>query len=326
MQWAQKQKGFTIVELLIVIVVIAILAAVTIVAYNGISNRAKESSVQSDVANAVKKLETLKVQSSTAQYPATLTLAGITASAGNTYDYEYSSNDNSYCLQSENADITWYASSVQTTPKAGTCGSDSLIGHWTFNGNTNDSSGNGLNGTSGGITSATGQNGQANGAYSFPGTAAYVTMGNSTQFNVPELTMSIWAQTNSTAVVQSLIAKEGKQKYRLIAPSGVGVLASNTSGWTHTPACALTYATGTWYHIVTTISSSTGRIKVYVNGAQICDQPGPTITSYTTNDLVVGSYNTGGAEGFSGLLDDARYYSRALTGSEVKGLYDLGAQ
>ena len=35
-----KHTGFTIVELLIVIVVIGILAAVTIVAYNGISNRA----------------------------------------------------------------------------------------------------------------------------------------------------------------------------------------------------------------------------------------------------------------------------------------------
>lgn len=36
-----KQRGFTIVELLIVIVVIAILAAIVIVAYNGIQERAK---------------------------------------------------------------------------------------------------------------------------------------------------------------------------------------------------------------------------------------------------------------------------------------------
>jgi len=41
----QKQSGFTIVELLIVVVVIAILAAITIVAYNGIQNRAKSSAV-----------------------------------------------------------------------------------------------------------------------------------------------------------------------------------------------------------------------------------------------------------------------------------------
>ena len=36
----KQQHGFTIVELLIVIVVIGILAAITIVAYNGIQNRA----------------------------------------------------------------------------------------------------------------------------------------------------------------------------------------------------------------------------------------------------------------------------------------------
>lgn len=37
----QKQPGFTIVELIIVIVVIAVLATIGIVAYNGVQNRAK---------------------------------------------------------------------------------------------------------------------------------------------------------------------------------------------------------------------------------------------------------------------------------------------
>jgi prepilin-type N-terminal cleavage/methylation domain-containing protein len=52
-----KSRGFTIVELLIVIVVIAILAAITIVAYNGIQNRAKTSAGQSAANTIIKKAE-----------------------------------------------------------------------------------------------------------------------------------------------------------------------------------------------------------------------------------------------------------------------------
>lgn len=55
-------KGFTIVELLIVVVVIAILAAIVIIAYNGISKRAIETSMKSDLSNLTKSTESIKIQ------------------------------------------------------------------------------------------------------------------------------------------------------------------------------------------------------------------------------------------------------------------------
>lgn len=59
--------AFTIVELLIVIVVIAILATITIVAYNGITGQAKESSLKADLDTASKKLHLVKVE--TGEFP-----------------------------------------------------------------------------------------------------------------------------------------------------------------------------------------------------------------------------------------------------------------
>lgn len=65
----QSENGFTIVELLIVVVVIAILAAITIVSYNGITNRANTSSAASNVETVQKIAETYN--SDGGKYPAT---------------------------------------------------------------------------------------------------------------------------------------------------------------------------------------------------------------------------------------------------------------
>ena len=55
-----KRHGFTIVELLIVIVVIAILAAITIVGYNGIQIRAENTKTVAGVNQAVKLMRIYK--------------------------------------------------------------------------------------------------------------------------------------------------------------------------------------------------------------------------------------------------------------------------
>lgn len=71
-----KTRGFTIVELLIVIVVIGILAAITIVSYNGIQNRAKSSSAALSAANLAKKIEAFNAV--TGSYPVYNTVGTVT--------------------------------------------------------------------------------------------------------------------------------------------------------------------------------------------------------------------------------------------------------
>jgi prepilin-type N-terminal cleavage/methylation domain-containing protein len=58
----QRTKGFTIVELLIVIVVIAILASISVVAYNGVQQRSKNSQTASALQAWVKGLKLYKAQ------------------------------------------------------------------------------------------------------------------------------------------------------------------------------------------------------------------------------------------------------------------------
>lgn len=63
----RRLLGFTIIELLIVIVIIGILATVTIVAYNGAQARGRDTRRQTDVANLIKAMELY--YSETGSYP-----------------------------------------------------------------------------------------------------------------------------------------------------------------------------------------------------------------------------------------------------------------
>lgn len=66
-----KHKGFTIVELLIVIVVIAILAAITIVAFNGVQSRAENSKTVNAITAYAKVFSLYAVDNGV--YPSTTT-------------------------------------------------------------------------------------------------------------------------------------------------------------------------------------------------------------------------------------------------------------
>lgn len=98
MQWANQNKGFTIVELLIVIVVIAILAAITIVAYNGIADRAEESAIKSELRQLSQKIVMHKEESGA--YPSSLAGANLPDSSQSA-EYTYSAESEEYCLSAQ---------------------------------------------------------------------------------------------------------------------------------------------------------------------------------------------------------------------------------
>ena len=82
-----------------VVVVIAILAAITIVAYNGISQQAKESALKSDLEGAVKALQMKKAE--TDVYPADE--SGLPGAATTTYQYDHTAN--TFCITARSSTL-----------------------------------------------------------------------------------------------------------------------------------------------------------------------------------------------------------------------------
>ena len=117
------RHGFTIVELLIVIVIIGILAAITIVSFNGVSQRATAASLSSDLTNAAKQLKIDQV--TLGQFPATLAAAnsgaGVKTSNGAVFQYTFSAAlPQAFCITATKGTVSYYIDQSGTAT-SGTC-------------------------------------------------------------------------------------------------------------------------------------------------------------------------------------------------------------
>lgn len=116
------QKGFTIVEILIVVVVISILATITIVGFGAVRSRAIDTTLKVDAENGAKVLA--NDYTLNGLYPVSTAAAnggrGLTPTKGNTYTYSYNNSvfPQTYSLSASNPDSsnTYAVTSTNNVP------------------------------------------------------------------------------------------------------------------------------------------------------------------------------------------------------------------
>lgn len=183
----KSTSAFTIVELLIVIVIISILAAITIVSYRGITQKAGEASLQSDLSNASKKIKLY--QADHGLYPADFDANNCPKDASGVVD-------NNYCLKSSNGNKIDYLALEPYSAFSLTATKDSIVYRTTDKtapssvstastfanvwGGSNDEFGSGLTQTSDGGYIVTGRTASFNGGNLNMYIAKYDTGGNLT--------------------------------------------------------------------------------------------------------------------------------------------------
>lgn len=119
---SSKYQGFTIVEILVVVVIIGILIGLVTVAYSGIQKSAQTAQTKQDLDDIYKALSIYRARNGI--YPTTLTEAGITQNAqGTSYQYTPSTvgGVSTYCLTGTNGTVSYKLESGSNKVVEGGC-------------------------------------------------------------------------------------------------------------------------------------------------------------------------------------------------------------
>jgi hypothetical protein len=196
-----------------------------------------------------------------------------------------------------------------------------LVGWWPFNGNANDESGNGNNGTVNGATLTNDRFGVANKAYSFNN--ANITKSNF-QINFNEISVAFWLKNNNITDIQRIVTHQwpsGSFSTHIVNDPGgntpfyLGGIIMNPSNQQYSTANPSPAYLNTWTHFILTNNNNSQ--KLYINGVLV-DVSISSILKQTTGTLYFG----GDALKYYGSLDDIGIWNRALTECEIADLYN----
>jgi hypothetical protein len=206
-----------------------------------------------------------------------------------------------------------------------------LAGWWPFNGNANDESGNGNNGTVNGATLTADRFGNLNQSYGFDGVDDYLVTQNSGPLGNSNRSISIWFNSVNSNVSQIF-------GYGYQPPSGgefnllLNQLCAGITIDVHNNY--ITYNTinltdGNWHNVVcvynNTVSANILGVSFFVDGILLsnssCQNPITVNVNTLNTSLNFGRYQAG-ALYFNGSLDDIGIWNRALTQQEITDLYN----
>ena len=208
---------------------------------------------------------------------------------------------------------------------------DGLVTIYSFNGNANDNSGNGNNGTVYGATLTNDRFGNENSAYSFDGIDDYIEIGATDSLELNTFTISVWINEQGEhfggagIVVGKATGDAGEIGYRIsmnntdnkgyFVVSTMGSVTSTTGFVTS----ADTFTNNQWSHIIAIRTNDS--LIIYKNGKLEGITTGITATINTDNSFLIGKVDAAGDYFFNGFIDDVRIYKRALDSTEIKALY-----
>ena len=204
-----------------------------------------------------------------------------------------------------------------------------LVAYYPFNGNANDSSVNGNNGTVIGASLTTDRFGIINSAYLFKNN--YIIIPNNKAYEFNNYTISFWASTNSTSKQVPIVklnyddAKNEQFAFAFndLSPNGFQFAAkfNNTNctpgvGWQKNEYIK-SLADGNFHHYVGSVDGD--MINLYIDGLLVKTIIGPSKVSSSCfgGDIQIGRDWKSFNDYFQGKIDDVRIYNRVLNIVEI---------